>query len=139
MILLRTRCSMHSMCCCQFGFRKNPSTSLALIQLINKISSAIDRHEIPAGVFLDLSKAFDTLDHEILFVKLEHYGICDVALRWIKSYFSCRQQFVQFNEVHHKYSCSSAISTSQGKENKRRLQTLSIDNAWSNTTIFDLQ
>ena len=83
--------------CCQFGFRKNHSTSLALIHLINKISSAIDRREITAGVFLDLSKAFDTLDHEILFAKLEHYGIRDVALRWIKSYFSCRQQFVQFN------------------------------------------
>ena len=43
------------------------------------------------------SKVFDTLDHEILFAKSEHYGIRDVALRWIKSYFSCRQQFVQFN------------------------------------------
>ena len=51
------------------------------------------------GVFLDLSKAFDTLDHEILFANLVHYGIRDVALRWIKSYFSCRQQFVQFNEA----------------------------------------
>ena len=83
--------------CFQFGFRKNHSTSLAFIHLINKISSAIDRHEITAGVFLDLSKAFDTLDHEILFAKLEHYGIHEVALRWIKSYFSCRQQFVQLN------------------------------------------
>ena len=79
--------------CCQFGFRKNHSTSLVLIHLTNKISSAIDRHKFTAGVFLDLSKAFDTLDHEILFAKLEHYGILDVALRWIKSYFSC-QQFV---------------------------------------------
>ena len=83
--------------CCQFGFRKNHSTSLVLIHLIHKISSAIDRHEITAGVFLDLSKAFDTLDHEILFAKLEHYGICDVARRWIKSSFSCRPQFVQFH------------------------------------------
>ena len=85
--------------CCQFGFRKSHSTSLALIHLINKISSAINRREIPAGVFWDLSKAFDTLDHEILFAKLEHYGIRDVALKWIKSCFSCCQQFVQFNEV----------------------------------------
>ena len=85
--------------CCQFGFWKNHSTPLALVHLINKISSAIDRHEIPAGAFLDLSKAFDTLHHETLLAKLEHYGNCDVALKWIKSYFSCRQQFVQFNEV----------------------------------------
>ena len=72
---------------CQFGFRKNHSTSLALIHFINKISSAIDCHEIPSSVFLDLSKAVDTLDHEILFAKLEHYGICDVALKWIKRHF----------------------------------------------------
>ena len=71
--------------CCQFGFRKNHSTSLALTHLMNKISSAIDRHEIPAGVFLDFSKAINTRDHEILFPKLVHYGICDVALKWTKS------------------------------------------------------
>ena len=55
------------------------------------MSYAIDRHEFTAG------EAFDTVDHEILFAKLEHYGIRDVALKWIKSNFSCRQQFVQFN------------------------------------------
>ena len=54
------------------------------------------------GVFLDLTKAFDTLDHEILFAKLEHYGIRDVALQWIKSYFSYRRQFVRINQT-----CSS--------------------------------
>ena len=60
---------------------------MALIHLVNKITSAIDRKETTAGVFLDLSKAFDTIDHDILFDKLEHYGISGIALTWIKSYF----------------------------------------------------
>ena len=94
---------------CQFGFRKNYSTSHVLIHLINRISSAIDPRETTVGVFLDLSKAFDTLDHEILFTKLEHYGIRDVALQWIKSYFSCRQQFVQINQT-----CSSMWTIKRG-------------------------
>ena len=86
---------------CQFGFRKNYSltTSHALIHLTNRISSAIDQLETSVGVFLDLSKAFDTLDHQILFTKLEHYGIRDVALQWIKSYLSCRQHFVEINQT----------------------------------------
>ena len=72
---------------------KKYSTPHALIHLINRISSAIDQRETTVGVFLDLSKAFDTLDHQILFTKLEHYGIRDVALQWIKSYFSCYFSF----------------------------------------------
>ena len=84
---------------CQLGFRKNYSTSHALMHLINRISSAIDQRETTVGVFLDLSKSFDTLDHQILFTKLEHYRIRGVALQWIKSYFSCRRQFVQINQT----------------------------------------
>ena len=83
----------------QFGFRKNHSTSHALIHLVNKIASSIDRNEITAGIFLDLSKAFDTINHDILFAKLEHCGIRGTVLQWIKSYFSKRPQFVQFNET----------------------------------------
>ena len=77
----------------------NHSTSHALIHLLNKISSAIDQHETTVGIFLDLSKAFDTINHDILLTKLEHYGIRDLALQWIKSYFSYRYQFVQFNQT----------------------------------------
>jgi hypothetical protein len=85
----------------QFGFRSKHSTMHSLVSLINNVATAIDRNQIAAGVFIDLSKAFDTLDHEILFTKLQH-GIRGVALQWIKSYFCNREQFVQYNET-----CSS--------------------------------
>ena len=83
--------------CYQFGFRKNNSTNFALIHLTNKIATAIDQNKITAGVLVDLSKAFDTSNHQILFSKLERYGIRGVALQWIKSYFEIREQFVQYD------------------------------------------
>ena len=89
--------NLHILCDNQFGFRKNHSTMLALIDLHDKISSALDNGELAVGVFLDLSKAFDTVDHSILFDKLEHYVIRGLALKWIKSYFSNRLQFVEYN------------------------------------------
>ena len=83
----------------QYGFRKDHSTSLALLDLYNKISSGIDIKEFTVGIFLDLSKAFDTIDHCILFDKLQHYGIRGVPLDWFKSYFNERQQFVVYNDI----------------------------------------
>jgi hypothetical protein len=84
----------------QFGFQKCQSTSMALIVLIDRISSALERGEYVLGVFLDFSKAFDTVDHAILFKKLETYGIRGVALQWIQSYLCNRKQFVTINNVH---------------------------------------
>src|SRR5688572_31678995 len=78
----------------QFGFRKNHSTNLAIIEVIDKISEAMDDRSCTLGVFLDLSKAFDTLNHNILFAKLHHYGIRGIALEWFKSYFTNRFQQV---------------------------------------------
>ena len=80
----------------QFGFRNNHSTALAFVDLINNISSAIDRKETTLGIFLDLSRTFDAINHEILCQKLQHYGIWDTALVWIKSCLEDQTQFVQF-------------------------------------------
>jgi retron-type reverse transcriptase len=83
----------------QYGFHKGHSTSLALIDLFDNISSAIDRKEHSVGIFLDLSKAFDTVDHNILLDKLNYYGIRGLALDLIKSYLSDRMQYVQYNQT----------------------------------------
>ena len=80
----------------QYGFRKKRSTNLAIMELITKISKAIDDKEYTMGVFLDLSKAFDTVNHNILLYKLEHFGIRGVVLEWFKNYLSNRKQIVKY-------------------------------------------
>ena len=83
----------------QFGFRKNHSTQLALTVLMDKVIKSIENGDHVIGVFLDFSKAFDTVDHSILLNKLHHYGIRGSALEWFRSYLSNRQQFVTYNDV----------------------------------------
>ena len=83
----------------QFGFRKNCSTSMGVLNLVNTIINSIDDRKYCLGVFLDLSKAFDTIDHVILLRKLEHYGVRGVPLNWFKSYLDNRMQFVVVNGV----------------------------------------
>ena len=81
----------------QYGFRKHHSAAYALACLYDKISSAIENKEYTVDIFLDLSKAFDTVDHHILTSKLEHYDFRGAALRWFESYLSSRRQYVEFN------------------------------------------
>ena len=81
----------------QYGFRKKSSTHLALLSFIDKVIQAIEKGEYTIGIFLDLSKAFDTVDLDILLDKLDHYGIRGCALAWFKSYLSCRTQYVTYN------------------------------------------
>ena len=81
----------------QYGFRKNHSTDHALIELVDQIRFSIDKNQMTGGIFVDLSKAFDTVNHKILIGKLEHYGIRGKALELFKSYLDERKQYVQIN------------------------------------------
>ena len=78
----------------QFGFRANHSTSHALISITEKIRDALDNDNFACGVFIDLKKAFDTVDHNILIAKLEYYGARNISKNWFSSYLQNRSQFV---------------------------------------------
>ena len=82
----------------QFGFQKGKSTHLALILLVDKITELLDRGECVIGVFLDFAKAFEAMDHNILLMKLEKYGIKGTALQWFCDYLSIRTQYATYNE-----------------------------------------
>ena len=81
----------------QFGFRKSHSTYLALTVLMDKLIKSLENGNYVIGVFLDFSKAFDTVDHKILLAKLCHYGIRGSALDWFSSYLTNSKQFVTYN------------------------------------------
>lgn len=88
----------------QYGFRNKHSTAMALIDLVDKISQSIDNNEYTIGIFLDFSKAFDTVNHHILTSKLNFYGITDTSLSLLQNYLSNRQQYVQLNDISSNFS-----------------------------------
>ena len=81
----------------QFGFRENHSTALALAEALNTIYTSLTEGNFVLGVFLDLKKAFDTIDHNIVIKKLEHYGFRGLAKKWFSSYLTSRKQFTYVN------------------------------------------
>ena len=87
----------------QFGFRKKFSTDFAITKLLDNVVQSLSNKEHVIAIFMDLSKAFDTIDHNILLYKLEKYGIRGIVLSWFKSYLSNRQQFVSINDSNSSY------------------------------------
>ena len=87
----------------QFGFRASHSISHALVSLTEAIKSSLDNRKFGCGIFIDLQKAFDTVNHDILSMKLEHYGIRGTARDWFKSYLSDRKQYVSLNGSNSSY------------------------------------
>ena len=98
----------------QFGFRTGHSTEHAIAQLVDQIYEAFEKNEYTLGVFIDLSKAFDTVDHSILLRKLELYGITDRNYAWIKSYLSNRLQYIQIDENSRTEFCVVKCGVPQG-------------------------
>ena len=83
----------------QYGFRTLHSTEFASLEIIDIIGKDLDNGKLPIEVFLDLSKAFDTLDHTILLEKLLYYGIKRTELAWFKSYLTNRTQSVSYDST----------------------------------------
>ena len=83
----------------QFGFRRKRSTELATAYFIDKIRHAVDKGEYTGAIYVDLSKAFDTISHAMIVNKLPQFGITGVAQQWIASYLFARQQQVRYKWI----------------------------------------
>ena len=91
----------------QYGFRSKHATIHPITLLLNNIASADDRNEKTLATFLDLSKAFDTINHDILLHKLDYYGIRGISNNWFKNYLTGRTQYTEINK--HKSSEKSLV------------------------------
>ena len=83
----------------QYGFREKHSTELAAVKLVDYINHEMDIGNTPEAIFIDLSKAFDTLNFDILIHKLQFYGLSGNSLALMKSYVTGRMQYVLFNKT----------------------------------------
>ena len=88
----------------QYGFRNNHNTVQAVTELLGNILTGFEENNITVALFLDLSKAFDTLEHATLTAKLEHYGVRGTPLRWFTSYLHNRKHYVRYNNVKSEYN-----------------------------------
>ena len=82
----------------QFGFRNNHSTYMALVILLENLRNVLDSGECAIGIFLDIQKAFDTVDHCVLLDKLCIYGVRGATLEWFSSYLNNSYQYVVYND-----------------------------------------
>ena len=83
----------------QYGFRQSHSTELTVLEIVDRIAYQMDQDNVPLNIYIDLSKAFDTIDHKILLHKLQYYGLNQNSLSLIQNYLTNRQQYVDFQNI----------------------------------------
>jgi len=103
--LMSYLCSNSVICNNQFGFRRGFNTSDAFVELLDNLYESLNKKKVLVSVFLDLSKAFDTVNHSILLAKLDNIGIRGRVNNWFGSYIGNRKQYVSV------YNCASNVTT----------------------------
>ena len=119
----------------QYGFRPNHSTELAALEVIDHIACQMDNNDIPLTLFLDLSKAFDCLNHDILLSKLKYYGFQENPFLLMKSYFYGRSQYVSFDDTNSEHM-SVNIGVPQGSILGPLLFLIYMNDITSATSLF---
>ena len=120
----------------QYGFRSGHSTDYAALELIDRLITKMDRNEVPINIYLDLSKAFDIIDHFILIDKLKYYGISEAPSLLLKNYLTDRKKCTEMNNVRSN-SLSITTGVPQGSIIGPLLFILYINDFSQASNLFD--
>ena len=98
----------------QYGFRLRRSCEQSIAELIGHVLQSQEDNKLSSAIFLDLSKAFDTLNHELLELKLERYGVRGLSLDWFRSYLQGRSLIAKINDTMNRVHYSEAYDVTYG-------------------------